>query len=72
MRKELKELVNAITPLGWKVAGQAGNNHYELCNNDGFKYHTSFSSSDKARALKNITATLKRIDRGIMPWMKVI
>lgn len=64
MRKELRELMKAIRPMGWKVVGQFSNGHYRLQNGNGDTYSSSFSSSDH-RSTKNLLSSLKKIDGGL-------
>lgn len=64
MRKNLRELIKAIDPLGWKVTGQNGQQHYILENADGSRRHTQSLTSSDARSIKNLVSQIKRIDSG--------
>lgn len=60
MRKWERDLTRAIRPLGWVIAGQAGNTHYILTHANGAQFRTSASPSD-VRTIRNLLSALRKL-----------
>jgi predicted RNA binding protein YcfA (HicA-like mRNA interferase family) len=62
MRKDLRELLKLVEPMGWTFDGHSGSKHVRLRHTSGAQHVVAGSPSDQ-RALKNTVAGLRRAVR---------